>query len=188
LGERVEIGRLIIQGAVLPAAIEDANPFERQGSYGRLMGFTLVTLLLVIELSPEGMPDRFRRPFHECLAEELRTLQAPVHPRLLPAAFGDWGNTCIFLQFSRGGLAFALFAKGDEEAGREDWPGTWEGLEEGKVGMALGTLRDGRVEVRDGLQGAAQLPVFSANNPPAHVHERGRKSFPGAALRADAGG
>ena len=33
-----------------------------------------------------------------------------------------------------------------------------------------------------------QLPVFSANTPPAHVHKRGRKSFPGAGLRADAGG
>ena len=28
----------------------------------------------------------------------------------------------------------------------------------------------------------AQLPVFSANNPPAHGHETGRKSFPGAGL------
>src|SRR5438128_9685360 len=27
---------------------------------------------------------------------------------------------------------------------------------------------------------AWQLPVFSANNPPAHGHETGRKSFPGA--------
>ena len=33
-----------------------------------------------------------------------------------------------------------------------------------------------------------QLPVFSANNPPAHARERGRKSLPGAGLRADAGG
>ena len=33
-----------------------------------------------------------------------------------------------------------------------------------------------------------QLPVFSANNPPGHARETGRKSFPGAGLRADAGG
>jgi hypothetical protein len=32
-----------------------------------------------------------------------------------------------------------------------------------------------------------QLPVFSANNPPAHVRETGRKSFPGAGWRADEG-
>ena len=35
---------------------------------------------------------------------------------------------------------------------------------------------------------AAQLPVFSANNPPAPARETGRKSLPGAGLRADAGG
>ena len=33
---------------------------------------------------------------------------------------------------------------------------------------------------------AQQLPVFSANNPPGHARETGRKSFPGAGLRADA--
>ena len=33
-----------------------------------------------------------------------------------------------------------------------------------------------------------QLPVFSANNPPGHARERGRKSSPGAALRAGGGG
>ena len=33
-----------------------------------------------------------------------------------------------------------------------------------------------------------QLPVFSANNPPAPAHETGRKSLPGAVLRAGEGG
>jgi hypothetical protein len=80
-----------------------------------------------------------------------------VHPRLLPAAFGDRGHPCIFVQRSRGGIAFPLCTKGDEEARSEDWPRPWEGWEEGEVGMALGPLRDGRVEVRDGLQGDPKL-------------------------------
>ena len=153
----MEIDRLIIRGAVLPTPIEDADPFERQGPYGRLMSFTLVTLLLVIELCPEGMPDRFRRPLHKRLAEELWTLEAPVDPRLLPTAFGDRGNTRIFLQFGSGSIACALFAQGNEKAGSEDRPRAWEGLEEGEVGMALGTLCDSGVEVGDGLQGDAEL-------------------------------
>jgi len=33
----------------------------------------------------------------------------------------------------------------------------------------------------------AQLPVFSANNPPAHARETGRKSLPGAGLRVGEG-
>src|SRR5262245_56960704 len=131
--ERLEIHRLIIRGAVLPTPIEDADPFERQGPHRRLMGFALVTLLLVIELGPEGMPDRFRRPLHKRLAQELWTLEAPVYPRLLPAAFGDRGNPRIFLQFGSGSIAGALFAKGNEKAGSEDRPRAWEGLEEGEV-------------------------------------------------------
>ena len=37
----LEIDGLIVRRALLPAPIEDANPFECQGPYGGLMGFTL---------------------------------------------------------------------------------------------------------------------------------------------------
>src|SRR5262245_11769985 len=99
------------------------------------MGFALVALLLVGPLRPEGMPDRFRRPLHKRLAETLGTLEAPLHPGLLPAAFRDRCNACIFWQCG-GGIARAVFATGDEEAGGEDRSSAWEGVEEGKVGMA----------------------------------------------------
>ena len=62
-----------------------------------------------------------------------------------------------FWSVGGGGIAFALFAEGDEEPGGEDGPGSWEGLEQGEVGMALGALRDGGVEVGDGLQGDTEL-------------------------------
>ena len=78
-------------------------------------------------------------------------------PGLLAAACGDWGKARLFLQCGGGGIACALFAKGNEEAGGEDRPSAGEGLEEGEGGMALGTLRDGGVEVGDGLQGDAEL-------------------------------
>src|SRR5215813_13600026 len=114
--ERLEIGRLIVREALLPTAIEDTDPFEGQGSHSRLVRFALVALLLVIDLGPEGMPDRFRGPFHEGLAEERRTLQPPVHPRFLATGFCDWRNACVFLEFRGGGEAFSLFAEGHEEA------------------------------------------------------------------------
>jgi hypothetical protein len=41
--------------------------------------------------------------------------------------------------------------------GGEDRPSAREGLEEGEGGRALGTLRDGGVDVGDGLQGDAEL-------------------------------
>ena len=72
--ERLEIGRLIVREALLPTAIEDTDPFESQGSHSRLVRFALVALLLVIDLCPEGMPDRFRGPCHERLSEGCRTL------------------------------------------------------------------------------------------------------------------
>src|SRR5262249_38505184 len=115
------------------------------------MGCALVALLLVVALCPEGMPDRCSGPLHERLSEERWTLEAPVHPGLLPAAFGDRGNAGIFLQFGGRGRACALFTKGDEEAGGEDRASAWEGLAEGEGGLGLGTLRDGGVEICDSL-------------------------------------
>ncbi len=155
--ERLEIGGLIVWGAILPTAIENADPLECQGPYGGLVRFALVTLLLVIDLCPEGMPDRFRCPFHERLSEERRTLPTPVHPGFLATAFRDRCDARIFLEFLGGGEAFPLFAEGHEEAGGKDGPGPWQGVKQGEVGMGLGALCHGSVEVGNGLQGHAEL-------------------------------
>ena len=133
----MEIGRLIIQGAVLPTAIEDTDPFEGQGARSRLVRFALVALLLVIDLCPEGMPDRSRSPFHERLAEERRTLQAPVHPGFLATAFRDWCDARIFLECLGGGEAFPLCAEGHEEAsGAKTAPAPGKASNKGKAGWA----------------------------------------------------
>ena len=155
--ERLEIDGLVIRGSVLPTPIEDADPFERQGPYGGLMGLALVALLLVVRLRPEGMPHRLRRPFDERLPEKRGTLEAPVHPALLAAPLGYWRDPGIFLEFGGGGIALALFAEGNEQPGGEDGARSWEGLEQGEIGMALRTLRDGGVEIGDGLQGDPEL-------------------------------
>src|ERR671924_281733 len=115
------------------------------------MRLALVPLLLVIDLCPEGMPDRFRRPLHERLSQELRTLEAPVHPGFLATAFRDRRDARVFLEFLGRGVAFPLFAKGHEEAGGKDGSGAWQGVKQGEVGMALGTLCDGCVEVFNSL-------------------------------------
>jgi hypothetical protein len=62
-----------------------------------------------------------------------------------------------FLECIGGGVAFPLFPEGSEEAGGKDSPGAWQGGESGEVGMALGALGDGLVEVFDRLQGDAEL-------------------------------
>ena len=155
--ERIEINGLIVRGSILPTPKEHAEPLERQGAYDRLVCFALLALLLVIDPCPEGMADRFRGPLHEGLAEECRTLEAPVDPGFLAAPFCHRCDARELLEFSGGGIAFPLFAEGDEEAGSEDGASAWEGLEQGEVGMALGALRDGLVEVLDRVQGDPEL-------------------------------
>jgi hypothetical protein len=121
------------------------------------VGLARIALLLVIDPGPEGMPDRFRGPLHEGLAEEGRTLEAPVDPAFLATSFRDRGNARELLSFGGGCIALALFAAGDEEPGGKDGASTREGLAPGEVGMTLGLLCDGVVKVLDRLQGGPQL-------------------------------
>jgi len=121
------------------------------------MGFPLVTLRLVIDTRPEGVPDRFSRPLPKRLSEACGALEAPGDPAFLAAAFGDRRDAGVLLARGGGGITFALLAKGDKEAGSEDGAGPWEGLEEGKGRMALGALGDSGVKILDGVQGDTEL-------------------------------
>ena len=85
--ECLEIEGFIIRGALLPTPVEDADPFESQGAHGRLVRLAFIALLLIRDLCPEGMPCGFRHPLHERLSQELWTLEAPVDPGRLAAAF-----------------------------------------------------------------------------------------------------
>jgi hypothetical protein len=89
------------------------------------MGLALVALLLVVDLRPEGMPDRLRSPCDERLPEEHWTLETPVHPGLLATAFCHWRNPSIFLVFLGRGVALPLVATSHEEAQGKDRTGAW---------------------------------------------------------------
>ena len=121
-----------------------------------MVGFALVALLLGEDTGPEGMPDRCSGPLHKGLAHELRTLKAPGHPGLLAAPFGHRRDPGIFLEVGGGGRAVAVFAEGDEQPGGEDRARSWEGLEQGEIGMALRTRRDGGVEIGESLPGDSE--------------------------------
>jgi hypothetical protein len=121
------------------------------------MCLALVALLLIIDLGPEGMSCGFRCPLDKRLAQELWTLEAPVDPGLLAAAFRDRRNARLFLEFVGGGKAFPLFAEGDEEAGSKHGPSPWQGVNQREIGMVLSALCDDIVEVGNGLQGDPEL-------------------------------
>src|SRR5215510_15553199 len=154
--QRLEIDGLLVRGALLPASREEAEPCERPCPDGGLMGLALVALLLLVHLCPAGMPDRLRRPCDARVPEERGTLEAPVPPGPLPAPCSHRRDPGLFLACG-GGRAGALCAEGAEPPGGADRARSWEGLEQGEIGMALRTRRDGGGEIGDGLQGAPEL-------------------------------
>jgi hypothetical protein len=155
--ERREIDGFILRRAIRPTPIAETAPFERQGPHGGLLGFALVALLLIVDLGPEGMPDRLCRPLHKGVPEERWTSEAPVPPGLLPATLGHRCDPRLFVQCRGGGIAFAWLAAGDQEARSADGASAWEGLDEREVGMALSTRRDGGVESRARRQSHAEV-------------------------------
>ena len=155
----------IVRRAVLPTPTQHADPLERQSAPGGLVGFARVAVRLGVDACPEGMPDRCSGPLHEGVAEEGRTREAPVDPALLATPFRDRGHARALLECSGRRRAFALCAEGDEEAGSEDRASAWKGLEQGKVGMALGARRAGVVEVLDRGQGDTELVDEGVHEP-----------------------
>src|ERR1700674_2177400 len=89
---------LIIGDAVLPAAEEDAEPFERKGSHGTVVRLVSFALLVIKGPRPSRFSGRQPGPFVKRLAQELRTGPAPVHPFLLAATLGDRRNAGIALE------------------------------------------------------------------------------------------
>ena len=154
----------IVRRSLLPAPREDADPLECPCPYGGLMGFALDAWLLVGHLCPERRPERLRSPFDERVPEELWTLETPVHPGLLATPFGHRRTPGIFLEVGGAGIALALFAASDKQPRGEDGTRSWEGLEQGEIGMALRALRDGGVTIGEGLLCGrccqALLPIF----------------------------
>ena len=117
------------------------------------MGFALVAWLLGIDPRPDGRPERCGRPLHQRVAEAGRALEPPGDPRFCAPACGHWGDSGVLVEGSGGGRACTLLATGDQEAGSQDGAGSWEGLEEGTVGMALGTLGHGGVKGLESVAG-----------------------------------
>ena len=84
-----------------------------------------MALLLVVGACPEGRLRGFSRPFHERLSQGGGTLEAPVHPGSVAAAFRHRRDASILLELIGRGVAVALFAESDEETRGKDRTSAW---------------------------------------------------------------
>jgi hypothetical protein len=103
------------------------------------------------------MPRGFRRPCDDRLPQELGALETPVNPGLVAAAFRHRRTASLAWQLISRGVAVAWCAKGDEETGGNDGASAWEGVKYRAVGMALGAVGHGLVELLDRVQRHAAL-------------------------------
>ena len=93
-----DVACLSVRNAVLPAAKEDAEPFEGKGSNGAMVRLVSSALLVIKRPRPVRFSRRQPGPFMKRLAQELWTGPAPVPPFLLAATLGDRRNAGIALE------------------------------------------------------------------------------------------
>ena len=99
-----------------------------------------------------------QRPTPRRFGGDMSDIGSASGPRIpLAAAFCHRRAARALLECSGGCRAFPLCAAGDEEARSADGASARQGLEQGEVGMVLGALRDGVIEVLDRVQGDTEL-------------------------------
>ena len=91
---------------------------------------SLGTLLAIVGTGPGGFVDGLGGVVDEGLAQELRALEAPVHPGGVTATFGDGRDTAAFLQLGRTVVAISIVAKGGEQPRCDNFAGAGQGCEE----------------------------------------------------------
>jgi hypothetical protein len=154
---RVERDGCILWGALLPTPLAAADPCACQGAHGSLVGLACSALRLIIDLGPAGMPWGFRRPLDKRVAQQLGTLEAPVDPGRLAAAFRDRRHARLFWECVSGGKAVPWCADGHAAAGSKHGPSPWQGVQHRDVGMVLRAWREGCIAVGNGRHGAPEL-------------------------------
>jgi hypothetical protein len=146
-----EVAGFVVGRAVNRAPEEYADPLERQGTDGGVVGGAFGPVTIIEGARPERAGNGLGAPLDEGLAEEFGAGPAPVNPMLVAAALGEGRNAREHLQGSGVGEAFAAFAEGGRESRGEDGACTGEGGEELVVGERPTEARDLGVEGGDSL-------------------------------------
>ena len=125
---------------VLPAAIEDANPFERQATNDGLMLFAASTMLVVIRAGPFAASQRVLCPFLKRLPHKFRTSPTHMDPTLFAARLLYRCNPAIALQFVCAAKPVALRAQRGDQARSKRLPHTRKRMHKREVRVRFGQL------------------------------------------------
>ena len=126
---------VVVRFAVLPAAEQNANPFESQGPYRGVVLFRSVAVRPVKGLGPLALWNRLAGKLVEGLAGEVLTGPADAHPVDLATANVHGSDTAVALHLEGGLVAFPTRAEGGDEAGHGGAAGAGKGSKDGGVGM-----------------------------------------------------
>jgi hypothetical protein len=163
--EGEEVAGLVVRRTGNPAAEEDADPFECQGTDGGVVGGAFGAVAVVASPGPEGAGNGFGGPLDEGL-EEFGADPAPMDPMLVPAALGDGRNAREHLQGSCVGEAALSEVRGRSvrmASMRLSMMGCW------RTGLgplaAVGTYRrvGAEGELHAGLEGGLEGALLPAS-------------------------
>ena len=127
-----QVTGVIIRSSILPTPPEDAVHLKASARKMRVMVFSCSLLLSVERVSPRAKDDGFTGPLHKALAEESRSVLAPVRPELLHAFLLHGRDAGISLETGGRSKTFTAVAEGDQQAGCKGGAGARELTE--KVG------------------------------------------------------
>ena len=132
-----QVGSLIVGGSCLPAPEEDANPFERQGTHGRLVILASFDLGVVVRLGPCRPSEGVSGELNKALSRELGAMPSPVDPHLIAAAFHDRGDAVEGGYIERRLEPPAIRPEERHQTRGELPPRAGEAVEDAGVGMVL---------------------------------------------------
>ena len=169
--ERLQIMPLVVGSAGLPAAVDDPDPLEGQRADGGVVALAPALLQIVVGVCPGRVDDGTLCELMEGLAQELRTVPAPMRPAALAAALDYGRDPGIGLHFQGGGMSGSIHTEGAQQPWREGGAGSWQVLEEERIGMLLEQRGDLFFIFDNGTMQRSQLPGQHQDRQPVRLDD-----------------
>src|ERR1043166_4195609 len=159
LGKHLHVIVFIVRRALLPAAKEDADPFEGQGANDRVVFFTFGGVVGDIVAGPLALGNRKASKFVEGLPVKLGAGLTEIGHAAAAAASSDRSDSGKALSVLCSLITGTIGAKESQEPRRHGRAGAGHLVKEGRLGMlvkelfnALFVLVDDRIEGLDHSQ------------------------------------